>query len=50
MWPYNEDEAGWLNPQKRVEPPRHVSANDNESGRRVPPRGPSEPTAKVPKS
>ena len=35
MWPYNEDEAGWLKPRERAEPPRrasapHVSANDND--------------------
>jgi hypothetical protein len=31
MWPYNDDEAGWLTP-----PP--ASANDNDPERRVAPR------------
>ncbi len=33
MWPYNEDEAGWLKPRERAEPARRVSANDNDSAR-----------------
>ena len=39
MWPYNDDEAGWLKPRERAEPMRCVSANDNDPARRVPPRG-----------
>ena len=35
MWPYTDDEAGWLTP-----PPRASgAANDNDPDRRVPPRG-----------
>lgn len=36
MWPYNEDEAGWLKPREYAEPPRRASANDNGHVRLVP--------------
>jgi len=52
MWPYNEDEAGWLKPRERAEPASQVSAaqvssarvsaNDNDPERRVS-RGTSAP-------
>lgn len=45
MWPYNEDEAGWLKPRERAEPSRRVSANDNDSTRRPTPRLPGTGTA-----
>jgi hypothetical protein len=53
MWPYNEDEAGWLKPRERAAPPRrasapHVSANDNDPVRRVPPRGLPKPAPTLP--
>ncbi|GAB2175934.1 hypothetical protein DLREEDagr8_14920 [Dongia sp. agr-C8] len=38
MWPYNDEEAGWLKPRERAEPPRRITANDNETGHRVPDR------------
>jgi len=43
MWPYNDDEAGWLNSslvkRPRAEPPTRNPVNDNDPARRVPPRG-----------
>jgi hypothetical protein len=36
MWPYNEDEAGWLKPREDAEPPRRASANDNGCVQLVP--------------
>ena len=38
MWPYTNDEAGWLTPDKQAERTNRASANDNDPGRRVPPR------------
>jgi hypothetical protein len=51
MWPYNEDEAGWLKPRERAEPVHrapapHASANDNDPARRAAP--PSMPTPTLP--
>jgi hypothetical protein len=48
MWPYNEDEAGWLKPRERAAPPRRASANDNDPARRVPPRGLPKPAPTLP--
>jgi hypothetical protein len=39
MWPYNDDEAGWLTPPLGAVRLRPASANDNDPNRRVPPRG-----------
>ncbi len=39
MWPYNDDEAGWLTPPLRAAQLSPPSANDNDPSRRVPPRG-----------
>jgi hypothetical protein len=50
MWPYNDDEAGWLKPRDGAEPPRRGSANDNDPARRVPPRDIPGPPRDVPKS
>jgi hypothetical protein len=51
MWPYNDDEAGWLKPRHGAEPPRRVSANDNDPARHVPPRGtPAPPPILPPKT
>jgi hypothetical protein len=36
MWPYNDDEAGWLTPPKAAEPPAKAPVNDNDPARRVP--------------
>ena len=49
MWPYNEDEAGWLKPRERAEPVRRTSAlpasaNDNDPARRVASRTTPTPT------
>jgi hypothetical protein len=49
MWPYNDDEAGWLKPRHGAELPRRVSANDNDPARRVPPR-PAPPPILPPKT
>ena len=49
MWPYTNDEAGWLAPSKRPERPNRCSANDNEPARHVPARpspDPETPTRK----
>jgi hypothetical protein len=58
MWPYNEDEAGWLKPRERAAPPRRVSArglletevaaNDNDAGRRGPTRDLTKPAPTLP--
>jgi len=37
MWPYNEDEAGWLKPSPAARP-LPASANDNDSALRLPAR------------
>ena len=50
MWPYNDDEAGWLKPRDNTEPARHGSANDNDPGRRIPPRDTPTPPPNVPKN
>jgi len=47
MWPYNDDEAGWLKPRERAERPRAISANDNDPDRPVAPRSTS-PAAPTP--
>lgn len=36
MWPYTDDEAGWLTPPKRAERPVRASVNDNDPQRRAP--------------
>jgi len=47
MWPYTNDEAGWLTPRGKAERPHRSSANDNDPGRRVPPRpAPETPPAR----
>lgn len=38
MWPYTDDEAGWLMPHEQAERTNRCSANDNDPGRRVSPR------------
>jgi hypothetical protein len=38
MWPYTDDEAGWLTPREQAERTNRCSANDNDPGRRLPPR------------
>jgi hypothetical protein len=38
MWPYTNEEAGWLTPSERPERPNRGSANDNEPARHVPAR------------
>lgn len=38
MWPYTDDEAGWLTPQQWAERSNRRSANDNDPGRHIPPR------------
>jgi len=48
MWPYNEDEAGWLKLRAPAEPARRFSANDNDPERRVPSRGISAPGPTLP--
>ena len=48
MWPYNDDEAGWLAPHERSQPARHVSANDNNPARRLPPRETPKPAPTLP--
>jgi len=36
MWPYNDDEAGWLQPErKRPEQLLRTPANDNDPARRL---------------
>jgi len=50
MWPYNEDEAGWLTAPERVEPSRRGSANDNDPDRRRPSRGSFTPSRTTPKN
>jgi hypothetical protein len=50
MWPYNDEEAGWLKPRQGAEPQHPASANDNDSARRVPPRGTPTPPRNCPKT
>jgi hypothetical protein len=50
MWPYNDDEAGWLKPRQAAEPRHPASANDNEPERRIPSRGSANPPPTAPKS
>jgi hypothetical protein len=38
MWPYTNDEAGWLTPPERPQRTKPGSANDNDPARHVPPR------------
>jgi hypothetical protein len=45
MWPYTNEEAGWLTPSAQPERPNCGSANDNEPARHVPARpAPDTPT------
>jgi len=40
MWPYTDDEAGWLTPtplERAAEPPARKPVNDNDPKRRLPP-------------
>jgi hypothetical protein len=44
MWPYTNDEAGWLSPPDETERKSRGSANDNDPARHVPPRlAPAQP-------
>jgi len=50
MWPYTNDEAGWLTPHEQAEPTRRGSANDNDPTRRVAPRPGAEAPGRTPGS
>jgi hypothetical protein len=44
MWPYTNDEAGWLSPPDETERKSSGSANDNDPARHVPSRpAPAQP-------
>jgi hypothetical protein len=38
MWPYTDDEAGWLTPTDQPERATRSSANDNDPAKRIPSR------------
>ena len=42
MWPYTDDEAGWLTPPKQAEPKRRPPDNDNDPERKVSPLRPGD--------
>jgi hypothetical protein len=50
MWPYNDDEAGWLKPRDGAETAPHGSANDNDPARQVARRRTPIPPRDTPKS
>ena len=45
MWPYTDDEAGWLTPPEKAEPQRRAPDNDNDPERRVASPRPGQPPA-----
>ncbi len=38
MWPYTNDEAGWLTPHEQPERRKRRSVNDNDPARHISPR------------
>jgi len=47
MWPYNDDEAGWLKPSPPPKRPIRVPVNDNDPAFRAPLRALPAPPRKA---